>query len=95
VVSSHALQAGPENGGALGTPVSGITLFMFGGMAQLAREPSRASAELVVSPATEATRAVHLLGTTESDELPVVEGLELQAQRRRDSRARRGAYATR
>jgi Zn-dependent protease/CBS domain-containing protein len=33
-------------GRALGTPVSGITLFMFGGMAHLEREPSRASAEL-------------------------------------------------
>ena len=38
---SHALV-----GRRLGVPVSGITLFMFGGMAHLEREPTRASAEL-------------------------------------------------
>lgn len=32
-------------GRALGTPIRGITLFMFGGMAQMEREPERASAE--------------------------------------------------
>jgi Zn-dependent protease len=47
---SHALVAR-----ALGTPVSGITLFMFGGVAHLEREPARASAELwiaIVGPLT-------------------------------------------
>jgi Zn-dependent protease/CBS domain-containing protein len=33
-------------GRALGVPIKGITLFMFGGMAQMEREPTRASAEL-------------------------------------------------
>lgn len=47
---SHALVSR-----ALGTPVSGITLFMFGGVAHLEREPARASAELwiaIVGPLT-------------------------------------------
>lgn len=47
---SHALVAR-----ALGTPVSGITLFMFGGVAHLEREPARASTELwiaIVGPFT-------------------------------------------
>jgi Zn-dependent protease len=53
---SHALV-----GRALGVHVSGITLFMFGGMAQLEREPERASAEFwmaIVGPATSITLGV-------------------------------------
>jgi len=60
---SHALV-----GRALGTRVSGITLFMFGGMAQLEREPERAAAEFwmaIVGPATSIALGVvaTLLGT--------------------------------
>jgi Zn-dependent protease len=60
---SHALV-----GRALGAQVSGITLFMFGGMAQLEREPERASADFwmaIVGPATSLVLGVAalLLGT--------------------------------
>jgi Zn-dependent protease len=60
---SHALV-----GRALGTQISGITLFMFGGMAQLEHEPKRASAEFwmaIAGPATSIALGVAatLLGT--------------------------------
>jgi Zn-dependent protease/CBS domain-containing protein len=55
-------------GGALGAKVNRITLFMFGGMAQLEREPTRASAEFwmaIVGPVTSLIIGVAstLLGT--------------------------------
>jgi Zn-dependent protease/predicted transcriptional regulator len=56
---SHALV-----GRALGTPVSGITLFMFGGMAHLEREPKRASAELWMAIAGPITSLVIGVGAS-------------------------------
>jgi Zn-dependent protease len=45
-------------GRALGTPVSGVTLFMFGGVAHLEREPARASAEFWMAIAGPVTSLV-------------------------------------
>jgi Zn-dependent protease/CBS domain-containing protein len=51
-------------GRALGTPVSGITLFMFGGMAHLEREPSRASSELWMAAVGPLTSLMIGIGAT-------------------------------
>lgn len=51
-------------GRALGIPVSGITLFMFGGMAHLEREPERPSAEFWMAMAGPLTSLLIGVGAT-------------------------------